>query len=292
MPEPSAQDTLDTLSARARVVSVPCGSGQMTWRIWGDDGSAKPDLVLLHGGSGAWNHWVRNIPALEERWRVIAGDLPGCGDSTEPPRPYDGAMLADLVSQALDGVLPRPATFDLVSFSFGGVLSGLIAHAQASRIRSLTIVGSPILGLISTGKANELVAVPADLPPEQAAPLYRHNLEKLMVHDPAAVDDLAMTLHMSNMAKARLRSRGIARTSVLADSLRNLPCRLNCIFGENDVTLKPDLAGVRAYIEEIHPGARFHVVPGAGHWVQFEAPDAFNALLPRLLKSERSQAAD
>lgn len=259
----------------------------MTWRLWGEGRSGLPVVVLLHGGFGAWNHWVRNIPSLESRFRVIAPDLPGCGDSLEAPRPHDAASLAAILSNGLDRALPGDEPFDLVSFSFGGVLSGLIAHAQARRIRGLTLVGSPILGLTGTGPANDLVDVPRDLPAGEAAPLYRRNLQKLMVHDPAAVDELAMTLHMANMAKARLRSRGIARTSVLAESLRDLPCPLNCVFGDRDVTLHPDLAGIRDYVHEIHPSADFQVIPGAGHWVQFEASDAFNALLPSLITGER-----
>jgi 2-hydroxy-6-oxonona-2,4-dienedioate hydrolase len=284
MSETDPRRILDGLLARCTELRSPCGEGALVWRAWGPEDSPHPPVVLLHGGFGAWNHWVRTIPALEGEYRVIAGDLPGCGDSANPPqRPYEAADLAALLSDGIDVVVPGDAPFDLVSFSFGGVLSGLIAHAHARRIRQLVIVGSPITGLIATGPANDLVPVPRSLPLAEAKPLYRGNLEKLMVHDPAAVDDLAMTLHMDNMAKARLRSRHIARTGVLADSLRNLPCRLACIFGEADVTLKPDLAGVRAYVEEIHPGAPFHVVPGVGHWVQYEAADAFNALLPQVL---------
>lgn len=285
MTAPSPRQILDGLLARATEIHTPLdGGGSLMWRAWGPEDSPHPPVVLLHGGFGAWNHWVRTIPALEGTYRVIAGDLPGCGDSAiGPSKLPDADALADMLSGGIDAVLPGDAPFDLVSFSFGGVLSGLIAHRQARRIRTLVIVGSPITGLIATGPANDLVPVPRDLSPDEAMPLYRRNLQNLMVRDPEAVDDLAMTLHMENMAKARLRSRHIARTNVMAESLRDLPCRLACIFGEADVTLKPDLAGVRAFVEEVQPGAEFHVVPGAGHWVQYEAADAFNDLLPRVL---------
>jgi 2-hydroxy-6-oxonona-2,4-dienedioate hydrolase len=283
MTEPSPKEILGSLLARCREIRTPCGDGDMTWRLWNEGRTDLPVLVLLHGGSGAWNHWVRNIPSLEGDFRVIAADLPGCGDSAEAPRPYDAASLAAILSMGLDAVLEDEEPFDLVSFSFGGILSGLIAHGQARRIRSLTIVGSPILGLTSTGPANDLVEVPRNLSPEEAAPLYRRNLQNLMVHDPDAIDELAMTLHLANMAKARLRSRGIARTKVLAESLRGLPCRLNCVFGGSDPTLYPDLEGVRDYVLSIHEGTDFRVIQGAGHWVQFEASEAFNRILPELI---------
>lgn len=281
MTEPNPRTILDILLTRCQEIRTPCGQGEMIWRAWGEPN--RPPVVLLHGGFGAWNHWVRNIPALEVDRRVIVPDLPGCGDSADPPAPYDAASLAGILSTGLDAIMGNDDTFDLVSFSFGGVLSGPIARDQARRLRSLTIVGTPFLGLTTTGPANELVSVPPDLPAEEAAPLYRGNLQKLMVHDPAAVDDLAMALHMDNMAKTRLRSRGIARRTVAADSLRGLSCRMGFIFGDGDVTLDPDLEGLRASAAESWPGAPFHVIPGTGHWVQYESAERFNDLLLRLL---------
>jgi pimeloyl-ACP methyl ester carboxylesterase len=214
---------------------------------------------------------------------MLVVDLPGCGDSADPPKPYDAASLVAILSNGVDLILPENSRFILISFSFGGVLSGLLAHSQARRINSLTLVGSPILGLTGTGPANELVEVPRDLSIDEAAPFYRHNLQKLMIYNPESVDDLALTIHTTNMAKARLRSRGIARTSVLADSLRNLPCPLNCIFGDKDTTLDPHLSGIRNYVDEIHPGVHFYVIPDAGHWVQFEAWQQVNKLLMEVL---------
>jgi len=275
--------TLESVLSGSETKRTPCGDGYMVWRAWGTENSDRPPLVLLHGGSGAWNHWVRTIPSLERRYSLLVADLPGCGDSADPPRPYDAASLAALLSESIERVVPDDAPFDLVSFSFGGVLSGLIAHHQARRIRSLTLVGAPILGLTGTGPANDLVEVPPGLSATAAAPLYRRNLQKLMFCDPQTADDLAVMIQADNMAKARLRSRGIARSSVLADSLRDLPCRLGCIFGERDATLDPDLESNRAYVAEIQPGAAFHTVPNAGHWVQFEAPETVNALLPEVI---------
>ena len=284
MTEPSPQDTLDSLRSRCREAHTPCGDGQLVWRFWGEAEPERPAVVLLHGGFGAWNHWVRNISALETDFRVFVPDLPGCGDSDDPPEPYDAASLAAILSDGLDHLFAEDgASFDLVAFSFGGTLSGLIAQAQADRIRSLTIIGTPILGLITTGRANALVAVPRGMPPAEAAPLYRSNLEKLMVHDPAAVDDLAMHLHIANMGKTRLRSRKIARTFITADSLAGLPCRLNFVFGDGDPTLYPDLAGIRAHATELQHDVPFHVFPDTGHWVQYEAADRFNTLLVELL---------
>ena len=279
----TTKEFLDKLRDVARVHLTPCGEGEMIWRAWGNpDASA---IVLLHGGFGAWNHWVRNINALAADHHVFAPDLPGCGDSDDPPGTPDAECLAKILSDGLDRIIPDDAPFDLVGFSFGGLLAGPIARAQMLRARSVTIVGTPILGLTTTGPANALQPVPAGFAPEDAAPIYRRNLEKLMVHDPGAVDELAMTLHMANMAKNRLRSRGIARRTIAADSMRGLTCPLGFVYGDGDVTLDPDLDAVRAAASEIQPDAPFRVFADTGHWVQYEAADAFNALLPTLLSA-------
>lgn len=104
-----------------------------------------------------------------------------------------------------------------------------------------------------------------------------------MVYKPESADELALTIHIENMAKARLRSRGIARTSILAESLKNLPCSLHCLFGEKDTTLYPGLDGIEKYVRDIHPSASFDIVENAGHWVQFEASEKVNTILSQIL---------
>jgi pimeloyl-ACP methyl ester carboxylesterase len=102
---------------------TPCGTGYMVWRDWGD---ARP-LVLLHGASGSWTHWIRNIAPLATRFRVLVPDLPGFGDSDLPSEPHTADMLAGLVASGFDTVVPPSMEFDLAGFSFGGIIAGLVA---------------------------------------------------------------------------------------------------------------------------------------------------------------------
>ncbi|HXA97799.1 MAG TPA: alpha/beta hydrolase, partial [Candidatus Dormibacteraeota bacterium] len=48
---------IDSLATRT---VAPVGDGSMVWRSWG----AGPPLVLLHGASGSWTHWIRNVLPL------------------------------------------------------------------------------------------------------------------------------------------------------------------------------------------------------------------------------------
>ena len=89
-PDPLTAAVLRT----ATRLTTPCGDGQAVWHAWGSPDSALPPVVLFHGGSGSWTHWVRNVQALAASGRyVLAVDLPGFGESALPPTGGDADAL-------------------------------------------------------------------------------------------------------------------------------------------------------------------------------------------------------
>jgi 2-hydroxy-6-oxonona-2,4-dienedioate hydrolase len=266
------------IAAEATRVESPCGDGSLVWRVWG----SGPPLVLLHGGYGSWTHWIRNIPALKHRFTVIAADLPGLGDSATPPEPWTAEGLAAIVVAGLDIVLgdlkssggERP---HMAGFSFGGVIGGVVAAQLGDRLKAFTVVGSNGLGLERS--PTPLERVPADASEEQEFATHRYNLNQLMIHDPNKIDQLALWLQKTNHAHARMRSRRFSRSGALVEALPKITARLDGIWGERDATAFPHVDERRRILQGVQPGARFTVVPGAGHWVQFEAADAFNRII-------------
>lgn len=57
-------------------------------------GGSGPTLVLLHGYPQSWYEWRHVLPALAERYTVIAPSLRGAGRSDAPPTGYDKKTLA------------------------------------------------------------------------------------------------------------------------------------------------------------------------------------------------------
>ena len=254
-----------------------CGGGELVVREWGEG----PAVVLLHGGFGSWLHWVRNIAALASARRVLAVDLPGLGDSAAIPDPVTpeaiGTVVTDGLGQCLDGA---PAV-DLVGFSFGGLIAGQVAARLGARVRTLTLVGASGLGL--RRQRYELMPRTPRMDDAALRAAQAHNVRTLMLHDPASLDELALAVQAHNDERARLKSRRMS----LGDSLRQiLPCvqaRLNGVWGEQDITAVPWIEERRALLESLHPELDFRILRGAGHWVQYEASEAFNRLLPQLL---------
>jgi pimeloyl-ACP methyl ester carboxylesterase len=98
MADLSLPPEVQRLAAQAVRHTTPCGAGDVVWHVWGQARPGVRPLVLLHGGSGSWTHWVRNLDAL-----VAAGhqlwvpDLPGFGDSAAPLSGGDAdALVAPL----------------------------------------------------------------------------------------------------------------------------------------------------------------------------------------------------
>ena len=261
------------IAAEAERVETPCGDGAMVWRSWG----SGPPLVLLHGGYGSWTHWVRNVLPLSRQFRVIAPDAPGLGESATPPEPWTAEGLAAIVVEGLRIVVPGGERVHLAGFSFGGVLGGHVAAQLGDRVRGFTVVGSNGLGLERSPTPLRRVAPGADEAEEFAT--HRYNLSQLMIADPDKIDELALYLQKTNHARARMRSRRFSRSGALIEALPRITARLDGIWGERDATAYPHLQERAQILRGVQPNARFAVVPGAGHWVQFEAPDQFNALI-------------
>jgi pimeloyl-ACP methyl ester carboxylesterase len=263
---------VEALARIARQVRTPCGDGEMVWRVWG---KGEP-LVLFHGGSGSWTHWIRNIAELSRHYEVWAADIPGLGDSAMPPQPWVPQTIADVVVAGLTGLFAAPQRLRMVGFSFGGQIAGLSAARMGNRIQSLTLVGVAALGLRADPR-EPFAKVRTGMGTAEVAAVYRQNLRVLMFAEPANIDALAIHLQAENIKRARFRSRPFAATDNLARALADVTARVSTIWGTRDIIARPSLEARLDILRRYHPELAVRLIEGAGHWVAYEAAEAFNA---------------
>jgi pimeloyl-ACP methyl ester carboxylesterase len=269
---------MDALATRE---VTPAGSGLMRWRLWG---VGRP-LLLLHGASGAWTHWLRNIPALAGRFRLLVPDMPGFGDSDTPPEPHTADTLAALVASGLDRMAPSPAEIDIAGFSFGSIIAGLVAARLGRRVRTLALIGAGGLGF-PLARTRPLVRIVPDMLPDAVRRVHAENLQILMIADAVKVDDLAVHIQMENVRRTRFKSGTIPDSDVLIRALPLVEARLVAIYGRRDAFVGEALPERRRALVSARPDAAFHVIDGAGHWAPYEAADEVNrVLLEALLES-------
>lgn len=240
-----------------------------------------PNVVLLHGGAGSWTHWIRTIPVLRENFRVHAFDLPGCGDSCDFPTNWSNdeyfAWVADEILRYCDGPLL------LVGFSFGGSVAAAAAPLLGDRLAGLSLVAPGSFGRPEPRDVTVKPMRPRDDMDIDERANARHNLGQIMFADADAIDEATVDLQIENVRRARFPSRRISWQDRIADDLAGTSCPIQFIWGLGDRMATPSVAGRAARAKEIRPDARIDLVEGGGHWIQYEKPSAFEAVLQPFL---------
>ena len=239
-------------------------------------GAGAP-LVLLHGGMGSWNHWTRNIDALAARFKLHLIDLPGCGDSPTVPKDMPDDDYVGLVVAAMDGIA-RERAVNLAGFSFGSVIAARTAARMGTRIRKLSLLAPGGYG--KSGVTLDLRKVPPEKEGMAAVrDVLRHNLGALMIADPANITDETIDLHYANFRRTRFDGRRFSLGGGMIEIVARFPGPVQLVWGARDVLPHPHPQARADLCRAARPDVRVDIIPDAGHWVQYEAPDAANAVL-------------
>jgi len=271
-------DEIAQLEAACEVRQTPCGSGNMVWRTWG----AGANLVLLHGNLGSWQHWVRNIGFLARHFRVIAGDIPGFGNSALPPHPYSAQSLAQTIANGLLEITGDFSPLILAGFSFGSGVSAELAKILGPRIARYVMVSAGThLHEVAPERLPEFTKW-RGLPYRERLEAHRRNLASFMIADPANIDEQALYIQSESAVLARLNFGVINSAASHTNVTPHLKCGLAAIWGERDPAIGPNMHLRTRWLHGHHPDAPYIIIPKSGHWCMYETPEVFNAALLQL----------
>ena len=275
------------LEPHARQVDLP--QSQCALYLYDTDPTGPTPLLLIHGLADEADTWRHLIPPLSARQRVLAPDLPGYGRSDKPRRAYTLPFFQAALLELLDELEIERAT--LVGHSLGGMIAHAIALAHPERVERLVLVGgSLVAGTQRPDLGTLLFLVPGlgeflynrlredpQAAYETLRPYYG-DLDRLPQADQAFLLQRVNERVWSDGQRRAFFStfRNLARR--LPAQQRALPARLaasttptTAVWGELD-RMSPLESGRR--LVELQPGVRLVVVPGAGHSVHQENPDA------------------
>jgi 2-succinyl-6-hydroxy-2,4-cyclohexadiene-1-carboxylate synthase len=233
-------------------------------------------VVLLHGFAGTGRAWDPVVERLDrERYTPLVSDLRGHGGARDVrPVSFD-AVVADVLAAA-------PERFVLCGYSMGGRIAQHVALAAPERVERLVLVATTA-GIADGAEraarradderlaafaddatieqfADRWAAQPlfAGTPPE-AARIWR---EDMLRNDPRAL-------------AAVLRGIGTGAMQPLWERLSALTMPAKVLAGAGD----PKFVALARRLADALPHAELVVVPGAGHGLPREAPEAIVAAL-------------
>ena len=238
-----------------------------------DQGSG-PCVLLIHAFPLNRTMWEPQIPALSSRFRAIAPDIRGFGES-QPASPWTMEQAADDLNELLEQLGARDAA--VVGVSMGGYIALAFWLKYPQRIRKLVLCNSRARADNDAEKAarNEMIAA---IQQRGTAILPDRMLGRLLQPNPRP-DVVARVRSMIERVDAPAAAYAVMAMRDRMDfstSLHRIACPALVITGQNDVIIRPEDA--RALAEAI-PGAQFVQIAASGHLSNLENPDAFNAAL-------------
>ena len=221
--------------------------------------------------------------ALAKRYRTVAPSLPGVNRSELPA--WIDAMedLAFLGLDLLESLDAGPV--DVIGHGFGGWVAAEMAVRAHQQIRRLALIDS--VGI--------KVSAPTVRDVQDVYVYTVQEVAELAWHDPAAAkalrwpgmegvegDELLMLLR-NRQSVLRFAWRPFMYSPKLVRRLARVRVPTHVFWGESDRVVTPDYG--RA-LQQAIPGAGFTTIPAAGHYPQWEQPEALARSVTKFLESE------
>ncbi|MGH7275821.1 MAG: alpha/beta fold hydrolase [Candidatus Rokuibacteriota bacterium] len=247
-------------------------------------GAGEP-LVLIMGFGGDHTAWAFQLRAFAERYRVIAFDNRGAGQTDVPDSPYTIPMMAEDTVGLMDALGIDRA--HVLGVSMGGMIAQEIALNHAHRVRSLHL-GCTLAHPdgYSHARGAAWTEMRTRLSPEAALRAIFLWLFAPSTYNerPEFVERFlqnALANPYRQSLTGFLRQRDAIAEHDTVDRLGAIRCPTLVSVAEEDILVPPRFS--RELAERI-PGAELKILRGAGHVYFWEQPEAFNGLSLDFLK--------
>ena len=250
-----------------------CSHGDITWR----EAGTGPAVVLLHGiGSGAAS-WQGQFEGFGERYRVLAWDAPGYGESAPliEGKPV-GAHYAQAVADWLEAAQVKQAI--VVGHSLGAIVAAAFAARRPQSVSAL-VLASPARGYASASeevrqaKYRERVELVEQLGMERLAATRSANLCAPGA-DAAVIERVRQNMARATPGGYLQAAYLLAHDDLMSHLAKAQPPRA-VLCGEHDRVTTP--AACEAIAQEV--GVTFVRLPGVGHASYVEDAARFNQAL-------------
>jgi pimeloyl-ACP methyl ester carboxylesterase/gamma-glutamylcyclotransferase (GGCT)/AIG2-like uncharacterized protein YtfP len=251
-----------------------------------DVGSGPETIVFAHGLLWSGRMFAEQMKALSNRYRCVAFDFRGQGQSEVTRTGYDMDTLADDAAQLIERLGLGPCHF--LGLSMGGFVGMRLAARRPELLKSLM-----------------LLETTADPEPTENVPRYRLlsfiarwlsmrlvggkvmaiMFGRKFLTDPARAKERevwAQSLLANNKAGTSRATEGVITRKPVHDEIPGIRLPTLIVCGDQDVATPPAKS---ERIQSLIPNSRLVIIPGAGHSSSIEEPAAVTAAILEFLET-------
>jgi len=244
-----------------------------------EQGSGPLTLVLLHYFGGSAMEWQSVMAQLSDRYRCIAIDLRGHGDSDSPETGYSVDDMADDVAAVLRE--KNTVSFVLIGHSMSGKVAMALAARQPSGLQSLLLLSPspPLPEPIPDEDRQEMLDTHGQK--KAAEDTFRQITEKPLSEE-AHAQIVADNLRTANVAWDAWLLEGSKED--ISDRMNLVTVPVHLLVGTDDRAVKPGVSETMTmpYLST----ATFETVAGAGHLLPWETPDTVVDFIQKKIASD------
>jgi pimeloyl-ACP methyl ester carboxylesterase len=230
------------------------GGAEIYYATFGKAGA--PPVILLHGGLGNGDHYAHQVPALAERFHVIAIDSRGQGRSTLGKGKLSYATMASDVALVMTELKLEKAS--VAGWSDGGAVALALAIAHPARVDRLFVFATNYDAKGSKPRGGNAPTF------AQYSARCRADMARLAKKGAYEAATAALAPVWSDPA------------SFTKDQLRSIKAR--ALIGDGDHDEIIELAQIRE-MATLLPNARPVVLEGTSHFALWQDPTAFTKAL-------------
>lgn len=238
-------------------------------------GKGSDAVVLIHGWTMNADNWRDQIPALAERYRVVAVDLPGHGQSDKPKLAYSMDYFARAVEAVMRDAKVKRGVF--VGHSMGTPVARQFYRKYPDKTVGIVIVDGLLRALADKAMMDGMIN-------GFRGPTYRDTVGQMLgsMFGPILPADARERITASTTSTPQYvlvsAMEGMADPAIWGPDKINVP--VLAVMAKNPF-FGPDL---ETLFRGIAPNLEFHMWEGVGHFLMMDRPKEFNELVLKFLE--------
>jgi pimeloyl-ACP methyl ester carboxylesterase len=240
--------------------------------VYQSQGKGETAVIFIHGGFVDRSSWRNQMKPFSAKYRVIAVDLAGHGESGKNRKKWNIFNFAEDIRAVIEKENIRKTVL------VGNSLGGLVA------LETARLVPDKVLGIVAVDTFQDFIIPPPAYIQQQTRALASdfpgtmRKMARSLFHkdvDPVLYAEVEkkMLNHSSQKVVAIFES---FPTYDLIDAAKKVPHPIRCIIGDLH---PPQMEQNR----EVHPDYDAVVMPHTGHYPMLEKPELFNRHLEKIL---------